>query len=101
MSAGSCDDCTKKICPLPRIGSKEWEWEAIWKTLLYGQPEATYASKWTRYTVIQGANYCVVIDPLQQGSERRVGSELSLLDAKTLAESRARRDWRRENRGKK
>ena len=90
-----------KVCPLPRIGSKEWGWESCSTISIYGVSRPTHRSKLTRYSVYEGVNYCVVIDPDRHDGSRRIGSELSLRDAKTLAEVRARRDWRRENRGKR
>lgn len=90
-----------KKCPLPRIGSKDWGWESHSTISLYGVSRPTHKSALTRYSVYEGVNYCTVLDPSMGGRARRIGSKLSLRDAKTLAEARARRDWRRENRWKK
>ena len=87
-----------KKCPLPRIGSKDWGWESCSTISIYGVSRPTHRSKLTRYSVYEGVNYCVVIVPDRHDGSRRIGSELSLRDAKTLAEALARRDWRKENR---
>ena len=88
-------------CPLPRIGSKDWGWESHSTISIYGVSRPTHRSTLTRYSVHEGVNYCTVLGPAMGGRARRIGSGLSLRDAKTLAEARARRDWRRENRGKR
>lgn len=90
MSAGSCDDCAKKICPLPRIGSKAWCWERT--------PTGHYKSSLCDLKICDGGedafHAIITRGAAIDGFER-------LSDAFRCAELLARRDWRRENRGKR
>lgn len=72
-------------CPLPRIGSKDWGWQA-------DEPPVE-RSEYTGYYV----NASIVYAPYGLFVATCVHKE----DAKRIAELLARRDWRRENRGKR
>lgn len=82
-------------CPLPRIGSKKWKWTESCDGKKWSSPLACNFDIWkhsdcadTYFVYLLSDGYC------------SIGKDLGLIDAKTLVESRARRDWRRENRGK-
>lgn len=93
MSAGYCDDCAKKICPLPRIGSKEWEWNLV--------DSGVYESKKARYTIIAHDDNYSEIGVDGDSFDVLITVTGSICSAQRIAELLARRDWRRENRGKK
>ena len=84
----------KLTCPLPRIGSKEWGWKWDARQQMYTSPKTSIGiqspfgstSIFCFYDVISGLD----------GVPLAIGRSLSLRDAKTLAEARARRDWRKE-----
>ena len=90
-------------CPLPRIGSKRWGWVArALKHPTFGFVYIEHSStKCTTYQIRAVSNSCAVYNISNPDDAKIQGTGLSLQDAKTLAESKARRDWRRENRGKK
>ena len=79
-----CEDHREK-CPLPRIGSKEWGWHRETSLREY--------SDYTEYYICTSVVYDV--------NGRFAASCRENADAKRVAELLARRDWRRENRGKK
>ena len=91
----------RKICPLPRIGSKGWGWEWHAKEQMYMSPKTGIVIQqpfgsasqqiYGLYDVIMGLD----------GLPTVIGKGLILLFAKTVAERAARHNWRRENRGKK
>ena len=83
----------RKICPLPRIGSKGWGW-----TRFYGRKG--WGSKQTALQIdLVHGKWCVLEDGCLDAISRAACD--NLVDAKRIAELLARRDWRRENRGKK
>jgi hypothetical protein len=86
-------------CPLPRIGSKEWGWTWNKKTEKY---ESKHCKYWLDPSgASDGA--AELFEVMFQGEHHpcTVGSYMLLSDAKRFAELLARRDWRRENRGKR
>lgn len=86
-------------CPLPRIGSKEWGWTWDKQTEKYKSPHCKY---WLEPS---GASDGVaeLFEAMFQGEHHfcTIGSYMYLSDAKRFAELLARREWRRENRGKR
>ena len=82
-------------CPLPRIGSKDWGWKNDMEW--YTSPICKY---WVEPVPEFDSDLFAVA--CQSGkSVLCVGSDLLLINAKRFAELLARRDWRKENRGKK
>ena len=83
----------KRKCPLPRVGSKEWGWQ-------YHKASNMHTTALSGYFVLNGdVNYYAEVRQ-RAGSVCIDGIE-SPATAKRIAELLARRDWRRENRGKK
>jgi len=74
-------------CPLPRIGSKEWGWAKV--------------SEDSHREFSDLAKYYVCISVVYDNFGRFAASSRSNAEAKRIAELLARRDWRREMRGKK
>jgi len=88
----------KVACPLPRIGSKDWGWTWNRKTEKY---ESKHCKYWLDPSgASDGA--AELFEVMFQGEHHfcTIGSYMLLSDAKRFAELLARRDWRRENRGK-
>jgi len=86
-------------CPLPRIGSNEWGWKWDKQTEKYKSQQCKY---WLDPSgASDGASE--LFEVMFQGEHHpcTVGSYMLLPDAKRFAELLARRDWRRENRGKR
>lgn len=55
MSKCCCDDCVKTICPLPRIGSKEWGWTHCQMDYAKGwwqSPSLQYQVSWHRGKIV-------------------------------------------------
>ena len=96
MSKCCCDDCVKKICPLPRIGSTEWGWH-------YGRQSKTWVvyDSERRIRSNEIGDWVVQEDIAEVGDSKSawvtVGFFRKLRDAKRFLELLARRDWRREN----
>ena len=90
------------VCPLPRIGSKEWGWISRQERNCFGNEWAVYTSdKCPLYSIHVAKWDASVYYEDKSGRETQLGRNIGLRDAQTLAEARARRDWRMENRGKK
>ena len=82
-----------RICPLPRIGSKDWEW----KCTRDGQGQVWWESDKLEYQISYYRKRPFVIH-FRRGN---CAEPTTTAEAKRIAELLARRDWRRENRGKK
>ena len=81
------------VCPLPRIGSKDWGWKSehdLYSTIVHTPKFGDYH--------VREFNSCAVY---KDGDGYAVSDVTDLATAKRIAELLARRDWRRENRGKK
>ena len=89
----ACGQTCVEICPLPRIGSKEWGWikrhENKYAAIVHTQKFGGY--------YIKEFNTCEVY---KEGSHYGVADLTDLATAKRVAELLARRDWRKANRGK-
>ena len=82
----------KVACPLPRIGSKDWGWERVIGYEWFKSANTEYQISWyaRKWCVVDGMGY----------GFRIVFRSNSVATCKRIAELLARRDWRRENRGK-
>lgn len=80
-------------CLLPRIGSKDWAWTWDARTLIY-------TSRFCPYVISQAVDdfYKFEVYRIKRTGRQLVGGSLALCDAKVLAETCARREWRKENR---
>jgi len=82
----------RPICPLPRIGSKEWGWHRV--------DSGVYESTMTSLMVIVfDDEYCEISRGIDD-EDNVVRINASASSAKRIAELLARRDWRRENKAK-
>ena len=91
----------RKICPLPRIGSKGWGWEC-WCSSSDG--DARYCPKIgieTKYEPRRDHREALPFLVWNEGTRVTEAIFRTLDDAFRFAELLARRDWRRENRLKK
>ena len=91
-------------CPLPRIGSKDWGWksgikcgERVWRSSLTKNTIEMHFEREGVDEYNHRGGYVV----LRPGHVFLNSVVYGLSNAKRLAELLARRDWRRENRGKK
>ena len=85
-------------CPLPRIGSKEWGWD-LWCST---DREDFYAAKdhEANYAVRQDETNTFPYAVVNKANRTSVAIFRGRDEAFRFAELLARRDWRRENRGK-
>ena len=89
----ACGQTCLEICPLPRIGSKEWGWKRTGS----GVYESTMTSL---IVIVFDDEYCEISKGIDD-EDNIVRINASASSAKRIAELLARRDWRLENRGKK
>jgi hypothetical protein len=94
----ACGQTCLEICPLPRIGSKEWEWGSY-----QSDSGRWWSSPKNEYQVDRSKGKWRVVGEGKDGdTDARILATCGDLDtAFRFAELLARRDWRRENRGKK
>lgn len=87
-----CGQKVVEICPLPRIGSKEWGWRLVFDSI----EGKWWTSDKLKYQIGYYRNRPFVIHP-RRGN---CAEPTTTSEAKRIAELLARRDWRREMRGK-
>lgn len=115
MNVDSCDDCKKqgtnkcphkphhwcsehvkkRVCPLPRIGSRDWGW-------MWNASKGWYSSRHAGYLIglagVDGYTVFTWNSEAPPTFKISYGKDFCCLrDAKVLAEARSRRDWKDKN----